>query len=52
MQKGNYNGTTVVCPMCGEELRIEFDSAFCTCGWSINDIDLPEVLGIEDNNFI
>lgn len=41
----DYNGMTINCPYCGEEITIEFNTARCEeCGWSAFDAELDEIM--------
>lgn len=41
----DYDGQTINCPHCGEEITIEFNTARCEeCGWSAMDADLDEIM--------
>lgn len=46
---GNHDGIKINCPNCGAELVIEFNCDSFNCGWSIDDVDLPEVMGEQDD---
>lgn len=42
-----YDGETINCPDCGEEITIEFDTARCeSCGWSASDSELDEIMEV------
>ena len=44
-EDSDYDGQTIKCPHCGEEITIEFNTARCEeCGWSATDADLDEIL--------
>lgn len=41
----DYNGHTIYCPNCGEEIIIEFNTARCgECGWMCADAELDEIM--------
>ena len=41
----DYNGMTIHCPYCGEEIIIKFDTARCEeCGWMCADVELDDIM--------
>lgn len=44
----DYDGQTIHCPDCGQEITIEFDTARCNkCGWMCADTELDEIMSEE-----
>ena len=40
-----YDGMTIICPDCGEEVIIEYGTARCeSCGWMAADAELDEIM--------
>lgn len=41
----NYDGMTIYCPHCGEEITIAFNAARCeNCGWMCGDGELDDIM--------
>ena len=40
-----YDGMTIICPDCGEDILIEYNTARCeTCGWMAADSELDDIM--------
>lgn len=39
-----FDGKEIRCPYCGTKLKIEYDTAKCSCGWSAFGTDLQEIM--------
>lgn len=45
MNENSYNGMKIICPDCGEEIIIEYNTARCEeCGWMAADSELDEIM--------
>lgn len=44
-EDNDYDGMTINCPDCGEEITIEFGEARCeACGWFCGDCELDDLM--------
>ena len=46
-EDNDYDGMTINCPDCGEEITIEFNTARCEeCGWMCADGELDDIMSV------